>query len=85
MFFNLFINDLLDEIAPVRVPGLEHGLKGLMFADDTVIVAESRDDLICKLSSIRRWMEAMSMEVNPSKCGVMIVSDQDIVCAPSGT
>ena len=51
--------------------GLEHGLRGLMFADDTVIVADSFSDLSEKLESINKWMNNNAMEVNPSKCGIM--------------
>ena len=40
LLFNIFINDLLDNINSVPVPGLNDGLKGLMFADDTVIITE---------------------------------------------
>ena len=45
LLFNIFINNILDKIAPIRVEGLREGFKGLMFADDTVIAANSRADL----------------------------------------
>ena len=42
ILFNIYINDLLDDIKPVEVPGLNQGLNGLMFADDTMILANNR-------------------------------------------
>jgi hypothetical protein len=76
LLFNIYIDDLFNEIQPIEVEGLDNGLKGLLFADDTVILAESKNDLELKLKIINRWMNENSMEINPSKCGVMIISDQ---------
>jgi hypothetical protein len=71
LLFNIYINDILDNISPLAVEGLEHGLRGLMFADDTIILAESHSDLSDKLSLVNNWMGDNAMEVNPSKCGIM--------------
>lgn len=71
--FNIYINDILNDIRPVQIPGMEQSLRGLMFADDTVVFAESYSDLSEKLESIRQWMNDNAMEVNPSKCGVMMI------------
>lgn len=57
------------------MPGLRSGLRGLMFADDTVIAAESVSDLNEKLEVIQDWMRDNAMEVNPSKCGVMVIDE----------
>ena len=40
LLFNIYIDDLLDNKRPVEIEGLNAGLRGLMFADDTVISAE---------------------------------------------
>ena len=71
LLFNIYIDDLLDDIRPVEVEGLNEGLKGLLFADDTVILAESEKDLESKLITIEKWMDENSMEINPIKCGIM--------------
>ncbi len=71
LLFNIYINDILDKIIPVEVQGINNGLSGLMFADDTVILAESYSDISEKLNSINEWMIDNAMEVNPSKCGIM--------------
>ena len=77
LLFNIFIDDLLDDIEPIEVEGLASGFKGLMFADDTVVAAKDFDDLRCKLKIIERWMEDNEMEVNPSKCGIMIINKEN--------
>ncbi|KAH6563932.1 hypothetical protein BASA60_010520 [Batrachochytrium salamandrivorans] len=47
LLFNVFINDVLDGVAPISVPGLsqEHHPRGLMFADDIAIIAPSHESL----------------------------------------
>lgn len=71
LLFNIYINDLLDDINPIEVPCLPGGLRGLMFADDTVILADSYSDLSEKLKVVKKWMTQNAMEVNPAKCGIM--------------
>ena len=99
LLFNIYINDLLDNIKPVPVIGLENnisinitqenptgklsGLRGLMFADDTVIAATTQEDSIDKLNKIDHWMVDNAMEINPSKCGIMeIVRDTPLIQTP---
>lgn len=77
LLFNIYINDILNNTQPVPIPGLEHGLRGLMFADDTVIIAESHRDLVSKLDGIHTWMADNAMEINPSKCGVMLITSSE--------
>jgi endonuclease/exonuclease/phosphatase (EEP) superfamily protein YafD len=74
LIFILYVNDMLENINPIYVPGLKHGIRGLNFADDTVILAENHADLINKVEKIRVWMSENSMEVNPSKCGLMYIN-----------
>ena len=77
LIFKIFINDLLDKIRPIRVEGIPEGIKGLMFADDTVILADSESDLNQKLTLIDKWMKENHMEINPSKCGIMDIKSND--------
>ena len=77
LVFNYYINDLLDGINPIQVEGLQNGISGLMFADDTVIFAESFDEMNEKLVRVSRWMDDNLMEVNPSKCGVLVIGEID--------
>ncbi|KAH9272558.1 hypothetical protein BASA83_005058 [Batrachochytrium salamandrivorans] len=44
LLFNLFINDILDGVAPITVPGLSRDtnpIRGLMYADDVAVFADS--------------------------------------------
>ena len=77
LLFNIFIDDLLDNIEPIDVEGLENGFRGLMFADDTVIAADNFNDLKNKLDIINNWMNNNEMEINPSKCGIMIINKEN--------
>ena len=77
LLFNIYIDDLLDSMDPIRVEGLLEGFRGLMFADDTVIAANDFNDLEHKLALVEQWMVDNGMEVNPSKCGVMIIKAND--------
>ena len=82
LLFDIYINDILNSINPVEVPGLQNGLRGLMFADDTVILADSILDLTTKLCSIDRWMIDNAMEINPSKCGIMVIRSDPLNLEP---
>lgn len=53
LLINIYINDLLDDINPIEVPCLPNRLRGLMFADDTVILADSYSDLSEKLEVVK--------------------------------
>ncbi|KAH9262219.1 hypothetical protein BASA82_000720 [Batrachochytrium salamandrivorans] len=49
LLFNLFINDILDGVAPITVPGLPRDtnpIRGLMYADDVAVFADSEQSLI---------------------------------------
>ena len=76
--FNIYIDDLIDKLDSIPVPGLPNGLRGLLFADDTVITAESSEELTLKLELIKNWMDENSMEINPQKCGVMKISCNNV-------
>lgn len=71
MLFNFFINSILDSIEPVEIPCLSEGIKGLLFADDLVLLCHSFADLDIKLRAIGEWCNSNGMETNASKCAVM--------------
>ena len=41
LLFDIFIDDLLNEIKPIEVKGLKDGISGLCYTDDTVILANN--------------------------------------------
>ncbi|KAH9244143.1 hypothetical protein BASA81_018472 [Batrachochytrium salamandrivorans] len=69
LLFNLFINDILDGVAPITVPGLlrdTNPIRGLMYADDVAVFADSEQSLLAASTAI----EAMGQSVGDAVwCG----------------
>ncbi|KAH9276731.1 hypothetical protein BASA83_000866 [Batrachochytrium salamandrivorans] len=58
LLFNLFINDILDGVAPITVPGLSRDttpIRGLMYADDVAVFADSEQSLLAASTAIEQW------------------------------
>ena len=53
--FNIYIDDMLDNIEGIETPGLNYKVKGLHFADDTVIFAETIEEMKYNLKEIETW------------------------------
>ncbi|KAH9276534.1 hypothetical protein BASA83_001243 [Batrachochytrium salamandrivorans] len=70
LLFNVFINDVLDGVAPISVPGLsqEHHPRGLMFADDIAIIAPSHESLCTSMGTIADWATRWEMSFGVAKC-----------------
>ena len=72
LLFDLFINDALDGMQGVWVPGVDgRRCPGLMFADDLAILAEDAQSLAASLRSLTCWLDRWEMLAAPPKCGVM--------------
>ncbi|KAH9270628.1 hypothetical protein BASA83_007234 [Batrachochytrium salamandrivorans] len=76
LLFNVFINDVLDGVAPITVPGLsqEHHPRGLRFADDIAIIAPSHESLFTSMGTIADWATRWEMSFGVAKCGIMHVA-----------
>ncbi|KAH6595992.1 hypothetical protein BASA50_005465 [Batrachochytrium salamandrivorans] len=76
LLFNIFINDVLDGVASISVPGLsqEHHPRGLMFADDIAIIAPSHESLCTSMGTIADWATRWEMSFGVAKCGIMHVA-----------
>ena len=80
--FNFFINDIFEEIEGFKPPGVrvpsdsieELRCRGLLFADDVLLFAESAEDLKASLAHVERWAQRWGMECGVRKCAVMLVS-----------
>ena len=75
--FNLFVNDILaemDSACGVNVPGLSNKVKGLMYADDSVILADNPDMANRMMNFVDSWAKKNEMFFNASKCCVMEVN-----------
>ncbi|OMJ10750.1 RNA-directed DNA polymerase from mobile element jockey, partial [Smittium culicis] len=64
-------------ISGVEVPGLPNRIPGLLFADDSVVLADSAENLQTSLDAITIWSGTWEMAVNASKCAIMTVSFDD--------
>ncbi|KAH9259848.1 hypothetical protein BASA82_001216 [Batrachochytrium salamandrivorans] len=72
--FNLFINDILDGVAPITVPGLPRDtnpIRGLMYADDVAVFADSEQSLLAVSTAIEQWANQWEMEFGVAKCGII--------------
>ncbi|OMJ12929.1 Retrovirus-related Pol polyprotein from type-1 retrotransposable element R2 [Smittium culicis] len=72
--FDIFINDLLDGIKGVKIPGTDSEISGLLFADDAVVPAESPAELQIALEKLGAWSQKWEMQINQEKCGIMGVN-----------
>ncbi|KAH6569208.1 hypothetical protein BASA60_008270 [Batrachochytrium salamandrivorans] len=74
LLFNLFINDILDGIAPITVPGLlrdMNPIRGLMYADDVAVFADSEQSLLAASTAIEQWANRWEMQFGVTKCGII--------------
>ncbi|KAH6589302.1 hypothetical protein BASA61_005632 [Batrachochytrium salamandrivorans] len=74
LLFNLFINDILDGVAPITVPGLSRDtnpIRGLMYADDVAVFADSEQSLLAASTAIEQWADRWEMQFGVAKCGII--------------
>ncbi|KAH9250534.1 hypothetical protein BASA81_011639 [Batrachochytrium salamandrivorans] len=74
LLFNLFINDILDGVAPITVPGLPretNPIRGLMYANDVAVFADSEQSLLAASTAIEQWANQWEMQFGVAKCGII--------------
>jgi hypothetical protein len=76
LLFNIFINGI---VGKVKESGLGVKIGGetvsvLLFADDMVLVANSKDDLSNLLAKVKQYCDKWQLEVNVNKTKVVVVS-----------
>ncbi|KAH9265822.1 hypothetical protein BASA83_010955 [Batrachochytrium salamandrivorans] len=57
LLFNLFINDIIDGVAPITVPGLPRDtspIRRLMYADDVAVFADSEQSLLAASTAVEQ-------------------------------
>ena len=79
LLFDIFIDDLLNDMKGILVPNYKDLIPGLCFADDTLIFAESIEDMQLKCKILEKWVKKNKMEINISKCGLMSISHNAII------
>ncbi|OMJ13429.1 hypothetical protein AYI69_g9009 [Smittium culicis] len=77
ILFDLFIKDILKNFIGVEVPGIHNRIPGLLFANESVVLAESAINLKTSLDAITVWSDTWEMAVNASKCAIMAVNCDD--------
>ncbi|KAH6598634.1 hypothetical protein BASA50_003670 [Batrachochytrium salamandrivorans] len=74
LLFNLFINDILDGVAPITVLGPSRDtnpIRGLMYADDVAVFADSEQSLLAASTAIEQWANQWEMQFGVAKCGII--------------
>ncbi|OIR56586.1 MAG: uncharacterized protein A8A55_2666 [Amphiamblys sp. WSBS2006] len=76
ILFNMYIDDLLDGTRGrgATVPRTKKKVSGLLYADDAVLLADNRTDLVDTLKKATSWAKKWGMELNIEKCGEMLIS-----------
>ena len=71
--FSLYMNDVVTTLKE-KGYGLQCGsdtIPGLLFADDTALLAHDEDSLRKSLNCLAEWCEEWGVGINVSKCGIM--------------
>jgi len=76
LLFSLFIDHALKDLPGVPVPdkvGESMGsMRGLLVADDAVLLASSAQDIQAALKKLQKWCDTYHMQVGHDKCGLMV-------------
>ena len=72
--FALYTNDLMSELSGFGMKLVNHNVKGLMYADDVALVAESGADLEVMLDSLSCYCDKWNLSVNTRKSKVVVFS-----------
>ena len=72
--FNIFINDLSKEIETENSPwiGKESKIPCLLYADDLVMLSQSKIDLQEKMNKLEKYCTKWGLHINKSKTKIMI-------------
>ncbi|KAH6587142.1 hypothetical protein BASA50_001425 [Batrachochytrium salamandrivorans] len=68
LLFNLFINDILDGVAPITVPGLPRDtnpIRGLMYADDVAVFSDFEQSLLAASTAVEQWANRFTGHLAP--------------------
>lgn len=72
ILFDIFINDIFDEI-PAALVTVDLVTPGFLFADDGTVIAGSGSDMEVMLTVLGDWAARNGMEFNVPKCGATVV------------
>lgn len=77
-FFDVFINDLALELREtgVGVPGVDHDMGSLLFADDLAVLCETAEAVKRACVIMTAWSRKWGMDIGIDKCGLMVVNSE---------
>ncbi|KAH9265098.1 hypothetical protein BASA83_011424 [Batrachochytrium salamandrivorans] len=64
----------LTTIGPIPIPGLPRDtnpIRGLMYADDVAVFADSEQSLLAASTAIEQWANQVGMQFGVAKCGII--------------
>ncbi|KAH9263898.1 hypothetical protein BASA83_012682 [Batrachochytrium salamandrivorans] len=75
LLFNLFINDILDGVAPITVPGLprrhEPHPRTHVRRRYVAVFADSEQSLLAASTAVEQWANQWEMQFGVAKCGII--------------
>ncbi|KAL6121049.1 hypothetical protein NUSPORA_02097 [Nucleospora cyclopteri] len=71
ILFDIFIDDLFSNMTPIQIPDTKSEFCGILFADDTLLISESVDEMKKKIVLVKKWLQENGMELNVEKSGIM--------------
>jgi hypothetical protein len=78
LLFIIFINDIFASKGTsnlgVSVPPTGRKIPGLIFADDTIVLADNKKCLAALLIRVQQWSDLNEMTFGVAKCGLMVFS-----------
>ena len=66
----------IEELHGVLING--HNINNIRYADDTVLIAETENDLQCILNKVIEKSESLGLSLNAEKVYSMIVSKEEV-------
>ncbi len=69
IIFNIYIDDLLDELEKIVDTVLA-------FADDTCFLSEDYGKVVKAINVIEKWCVANDIDLNKNKSGIVMINDQ---------
>ncbi|PVU97826.1 hypothetical protein BB561_000238 [Smittium simulii] len=73
ILFDIYINDIFNNVTGVSVPGITTKIPGLLFAD-YALVAETSDELKSALNTITKCTDVHEMQINNRKRGIIFIN-----------
>jgi hypothetical protein len=74
LLFDIYIDDLFEQMQKIRIPLKNYKIPGICYADDTQIMATTVREMESKMKALEEWTKENAMEINVGKCGLMTIA-----------